>query len=112
MIVVNQRKIARSNPQPNHESLATSHPETRLLASIFDTLLSSQGSDAHLSQTVWPASGATLQSYVLAVLFPNPLCGVGSGPETPPSWYRAQQSVSISVRTGGSNPRDRPSSRW
>ena len=44
------------------------HLETRLLASIFDTLLSSQGSDAHHLLTFRPASGATLQSYSLRYL--------------------------------------------
>jgi hypothetical protein len=49
------------------------HLETRLLASIFDTLLSSQGSDAHHLLAFRPVSGATLQNYSLRSWASNPV---------------------------------------
>ena len=72
MIVVNQR-IFVDEHRSSRRVPAFVMPSTRLLASIFDTLLSSQGSDAHLRSA--PCGrlplGATSLAYPIFVPVPN-----------------------------------------
>jgi hypothetical protein len=67
MIVVNQRIFVRRDELPGRWP-GRAPPRDEVLASIFDTLLSSQGSDAHQHLTSRSGSGATLQSYSHRIL--------------------------------------------
>ena len=62
-------------------------PQTGFLALTFGTLLSSQGADAHLSPTVRPCFGATLQTYT-----PCPFPFTGGRTGLPASAWGANES--------------------
>jgi hypothetical protein len=88
------------------------HLETRLLASIFDTLLSSQGSDAHHRLTFRSASGATLLNYSLRSWASNPAASCWK------RWFAAlgsprvtHCSTAFAASVRGVNLWDRPASR-
>jgi len=112
MIVVNQRIFVRGVDLAGHVAGSTRHLETRLLASIFDTLLSSQGSDAHHRRTFRSASGATLQIYSLRSWASNPAASCRK------RWFAAlgsprvpHSSTAFAGRCRGVSLWDRPASR-